>query len=188
MPWRRMGEWRYSSTILDLGTRWRWVASYMSRPLYYRGKNPGIHRIGSWVEPRARDIRYIVAARTTQKTNHVIAVAVWRYRACEEVCLPSRCLEAGCIISLFHCYARIAGCLSVRYLATLRPHFRFSGGFKTYKSIEISRSMFSPLHYILIYAMYSMWDSKIVFYVWDSSFLLRNFWLNSNVFSRVAWI
>jgi hypothetical protein len=23
MPWRRIGEWRYSFTILDLGTRWR---------------------------------------------------------------------------------------------------------------------------------------------------------------------
>jgi hypothetical protein len=29
-----MGEWRYSSTILDLGTRWRWVVSSMSLPLY----------------------------------------------------------------------------------------------------------------------------------------------------------
>jgi hypothetical protein len=27
VPWRRMGEWNYSSIILDLGTRWRWVAS-----------------------------------------------------------------------------------------------------------------------------------------------------------------
>jgi hypothetical protein len=27
MPWRHMGEWRYSSTILDLGTRWKWVVA-----------------------------------------------------------------------------------------------------------------------------------------------------------------
>jgi hypothetical protein len=33
MPWRHMGEWRYSSTILDLGTRWRWVVSFMPQPL-----------------------------------------------------------------------------------------------------------------------------------------------------------
>jgi hypothetical protein len=39
-----MGEWRYSSTILDLGTRWRWVASYT--PRHY-------HCIGGWVGPRA---------------------------------------------------------------------------------------------------------------------------------------
>jgi hypothetical protein len=25
MPWRHVGEWMYSSTILDLGTTWRWV-------------------------------------------------------------------------------------------------------------------------------------------------------------------
>jgi hypothetical protein len=34
MPWRRMGEWRYSSTIADLSTRWRWVASLTARLLY----------------------------------------------------------------------------------------------------------------------------------------------------------
>jgi hypothetical protein len=28
-PWRCMGEWRYSSTILDLYTRWRWLGSFM---------------------------------------------------------------------------------------------------------------------------------------------------------------
>jgi hypothetical protein len=26
--------------ILDLGTRWRWVVSFTSRPLYHKGKNP----------------------------------------------------------------------------------------------------------------------------------------------------
>jgi hypothetical protein len=28
---------------------------------------------------------------------------MWRHCACAEVCLPSRCLEAGCITPLFHC-------------------------------------------------------------------------------------
>jgi hypothetical protein len=28
------GEWRYGCTFLDLGTRWRWVVSFTSRPLY----------------------------------------------------------------------------------------------------------------------------------------------------------
>jgi hypothetical protein len=31
-----VGEWRCSSTILDLGTRWRWVVSLTPRPLYPR--------------------------------------------------------------------------------------------------------------------------------------------------------
>jgi hypothetical protein len=38
MPWRHMGEWRYSSTILDLSTRWWWLASFMPWPLYPLGK------------------------------------------------------------------------------------------------------------------------------------------------------
>jgi hypothetical protein len=39
MPWKRMGERRYSSTILDFGTRWRWVVSFTPLPLYTRGKS-----------------------------------------------------------------------------------------------------------------------------------------------------
>jgi hypothetical protein len=35
-----MWEWRYSSTILDLDTRWRWVVSFSPRPLHPRGKSP----------------------------------------------------------------------------------------------------------------------------------------------------
>jgi hypothetical protein len=34
------GERRYSSTFLDFGTRWRWVVSFMPRPLCHRGKSP----------------------------------------------------------------------------------------------------------------------------------------------------
>jgi hypothetical protein len=34
MPWRNMGECGYSSTILNLGIRWRWAVSFTPRPLY----------------------------------------------------------------------------------------------------------------------------------------------------------
>jgi hypothetical protein len=40
MPWRHMGERRYSSTFIDLGTGWKWVVSFTPRPLYPRRKNP----------------------------------------------------------------------------------------------------------------------------------------------------
>jgi hypothetical protein len=39
--------------FLDLGTSWRWTVSFTPRPLYPRGKSPGAHWIGSWVNPRA---------------------------------------------------------------------------------------------------------------------------------------
>jgi hypothetical protein len=35
-----MRECRNSYTILDLGTRRRWVIRFTTRPLYPRGKNP----------------------------------------------------------------------------------------------------------------------------------------------------
>jgi hypothetical protein len=68
MPWRRMGVWRYSSTILDLSTTWRWVVNFTPRPHYPR--NPLDRRLGGslswsgrcgedkiplllpWIEPR----------------------------------------------------------------------------------------------------------------------------------------
>jgi hypothetical protein len=34
-----MGVWRYSSTVLDFGTRWRWVISFTPHPLYPRGRS-----------------------------------------------------------------------------------------------------------------------------------------------------
>jgi hypothetical protein len=47
------GIWRYTSTILDLGTSWRWVVSFTPRPLYTRGKCTQYPWIGAWVGPRA---------------------------------------------------------------------------------------------------------------------------------------
>jgi hypothetical protein len=36
----------------DLGTSWRWVVIFTPRPLYPRGKIPGTHLIGGWVDVR----------------------------------------------------------------------------------------------------------------------------------------
>jgi hypothetical protein len=47
-----MREWRYSSTILDLGTRWEWSAS--SPVPFTPGETAlGTHWIEGWVGPRA---------------------------------------------------------------------------------------------------------------------------------------
>jgi hypothetical protein len=47
-----MGEWRYSSTVLDIDTRWRWSASRPGR--FTPGEiAPSEHLIGGWVGPRA---------------------------------------------------------------------------------------------------------------------------------------
>jgi hypothetical protein len=35
-----MGKWRYSSTIFNLGTKWRWVFSFAHLLLYALGKSP----------------------------------------------------------------------------------------------------------------------------------------------------
>jgi hypothetical protein len=43
------GEWRHSSTILGLGTKWCWVISFTAQSLYPQGKVPGTLWIGGWV-------------------------------------------------------------------------------------------------------------------------------------------
>jgi hypothetical protein len=52
-PWRRMGEWRFSSSFLDLSTRWWWVVNLTPRLLNPRGKSPSIRWIGGWMGLRA---------------------------------------------------------------------------------------------------------------------------------------
>jgi hypothetical protein len=52
IPWRRMGEWRYSSTILDLDTRWSWVVSFTPRPLYPEEKAHSTYWIRGVVGPK----------------------------------------------------------------------------------------------------------------------------------------
>jgi hypothetical protein len=47
------GEWRYSSNILDLGTRWRWVVSLCRCHVTLGKQAPSTHWIGGWLGPRA---------------------------------------------------------------------------------------------------------------------------------------
>jgi hypothetical protein len=42
----------YKSTILNLSSRWKWLASCPPRPLYPRGWKPSTHFIGGWVGPK----------------------------------------------------------------------------------------------------------------------------------------
>jgi hypothetical protein len=53
--------------ILDLGTRWGWVASVMPRPRFILGeRTPGTHWTGGWVDPRAG-----LAQRLEEKSFHL---------------------------------------------------------------------------------------------------------------------
>jgi hypothetical protein len=53
--WRRMGKWRYYTTILDLYTRWRWVVSFTLLPVYPGYNQPRVPfcmgRLGGPPEP-----------------------------------------------------------------------------------------------------------------------------------------
>lgn len=40
IPWRHVGQWRYSSTILKCNTKWRWLVSFISLLLYPQGNRP----------------------------------------------------------------------------------------------------------------------------------------------------
>jgi hypothetical protein len=53
-----MGEWRYSSKILDLGTKWRLVVSLKLRPHYSQRKKPRYLLDRRLVGPESRSERY----------------------------------------------------------------------------------------------------------------------------------
>jgi hypothetical protein len=57
MLWVHMGEWRYGSTILNLGTKWRWVVRFTPRPLYSRGNSPWYPLDKKLIGPQSRSGR-----------------------------------------------------------------------------------------------------------------------------------
>jgi hypothetical protein len=74
IPWSRVAERRYQSTILGFGIRWRWVVSFTPLPLYPRVKNPRyplLRRLGG---PRA-DLEAVgVEKNFTPAGNRTLAV------------------------------------------------------------------------------------------------------------------
>jgi hypothetical protein len=78
-PSRRMGEWSYSSTILDLSTRWRWVVSFTPRPLCPREVTTGTHWIGGWVGPKVR-LNAVEQRRISCPYREDQAIAYRQYR------------------------------------------------------------------------------------------------------------
>jgi hypothetical protein len=94
MPWRRMGEWRYSFTILDLDTRWRWVVSFTPRPLYPQGisvRYPLVRRLdgprsqpGRRGEEKILDRTETVSVSYQRKVGHYffLEFLVFLFRIC----------------------------------------------------------------------------------------------------------
>jgi hypothetical protein len=61
-----MREWRYSSTFIDLGSRWRCVVSYTNLPLYPRRKSPRYPLDRKLGGPRIR------SGRCGEEKNHAL--------------------------------------------------------------------------------------------------------------------
>jgi hypothetical protein len=67
---RRLGEWRYSSTILHLAIDGgKWSAS-RPMPFYLRGKSPDIHWIGGW-EGLLKVVRSRIFSSSTLKMEAI---------------------------------------------------------------------------------------------------------------------
>jgi hypothetical protein len=57
---KTMRKWKYSSSILDLATRWMWAVIFKPRPLYPQERAPDTYWIGDWVGPwRCEGERYL---------------------------------------------------------------------------------------------------------------------------------
>jgi hypothetical protein len=53
-----MGEWRYRSTIIGLGTSWRRVVSFSPLPLHPRGKSPPA-ATGRYTKENGENLSYL---------------------------------------------------------------------------------------------------------------------------------
>jgi len=53
IPWSHIDRLRWAPLVPNRGTEWRWVVSFILRPLYQRGKAANNHRIKGFVCPRA---------------------------------------------------------------------------------------------------------------------------------------
>jgi hypothetical protein len=76
------GEWKYSSTIIDLGTRWKWVVSFMPLPLYPWGNNPQYPLDRRLVRPKSWSELYGEEKNLALSRNRTLAVECmqeWRY-------------------------------------------------------------------------------------------------------------
>jgi hypothetical protein len=67
-----MREWRFCSSILGIGARWRWMVSFTPQPLYSRGRRPGTLSIGGLVGPTAAldAVEYIKITFSYRKSNN----------------------------------------------------------------------------------------------------------------------
>jgi hypothetical protein len=68
-----MWEWRYSSTFLDLGTRWRWVVGFTPCRFTPGERAADTHWIGGWVGPRA------CLDPSEKRKSFTAGVEPWRY-------------------------------------------------------------------------------------------------------------
>jgi hypothetical protein len=87
MPWGHIREWRYSSTILDFGTRWRWVVSFTPRPLYPRySLDPALDKNLREFSGNDLDL-YSGCARFEFRPGHWLS---WDF-PCSSPVLPDKC-------------------------------------------------------------------------------------------------
>jgi hypothetical protein len=78
MPWRRMKEWKYISSILNLGVRWKWVVSFTTLPLYPRANRYPCGWVGSRDNLEVMEERKIVSPyRELNPSSSVFKPVAW---------------------------------------------------------------------------------------------------------------
>jgi hypothetical protein len=118
-----MVYWRIGSIaplIFYLGTRWRWVASFTSRPLYPRERAPGTRWIGGWVDPTA----CLDATSNLSEDSQTRALwGHWQWKICGKVAIsPTEDALSVCTVFISSILLKIH-CLCAQYLS-VRSYWR----------------------------------------------------------------
>jgi hypothetical protein len=93
MPWRRMGQWRYSPIFLNLGSICKWLVTFTPLLRYSRGDN--LRCIKGWVGPRdSMDVmeKRKMSAHTGNWTPNPRSSSRWLSHY-SEWAIPDRCIS-----------------------------------------------------------------------------------------------
>jgi hypothetical protein len=107
--------WRYSSTILDLGTRWRWVVNFTPLPLYPWGNStryPLDRRLGEpqsvWTLRNRKSFASTGNRLFGHPSRSLVAIPTelsrlpdWTYTAC--ILLLIRCTAIARMVKVYFC-------------------------------------------------------------------------------------
>jgi hypothetical protein len=122
-----MGEWRYSSAILYLGSGWRCMVSFTPRPLYLQGNSPLYPLSRRLAGPPSRSGRYEEEKNFLRPSRIELLLLGRPVRSLVTIPTALSKSQVGNSLYLYklHCYWEVCVKLSFFVFLSLPPSFSY---------------------------------------------------------------